>query len=693
MIISALRWDNFKSFFGETSLTGLENGLTRQTNVVLFGGVNGAGKTTFLESVFLCFYGQGAKSLYPTRGARGENYQAYITSLLNTKVKSSGALDAIMSVEVLLKDVPIFSNVGRNLTIRRCWNFKTGTNFTDFQESLEILENGQPIQEVAQNEYEDLIHILLPYEVSQFFFFDGEKIQDFASDSDIEFAKSLKDVLGINLYAKLADDIKIVRQRVSKEFAESQEASTRMAEKQVEEKRLQKEIESYLLSINELQDEISEKQSEIERIEHETHRVTRIKAGNRESYLAEKERLEQEKEIIEKTYFDLTKDNLPFLLAGSLFDDLLQQVELEKKAEQTRAAQAEIEPKIQQIIDGVFDNDPPPTFSINGGIRRYFEMKIDSAVRGLFGAEHTPHEEFPIIHRLRPEEVEKVRTFFTGLLNGTEVRQLNNWADRLKEIEINLQRISQTTVRSGGNSEEILKLFDLRGSISEEIGAKKSQLQDLQNRIEANEKTLEHVRREITNWEKKSDLNNRYRKQIEYSDKLQDTIKEYQKRLQASKTEELQRQILWMWIQLTHKPELIHRVQILPEKNFEVKLFNAIGSEVDKTKLSAGEKEIYAISLLWALIAVSGKSMPIIIDTPFGRLDSIHRRNLTTRYFPSASHQVILLSQDEEIVDEYYTLLRPCVAREITIENVEGESLFRDGYPFAQGKQTAILQN
>jgi DNA sulfur modification protein DndD len=127
---------------------------------------------------------------------------------------------------------------------------------------------------------------------------------------------------------------------------------------------------------------------------------------------------------------------------------------------------------------------------------------------------------------------------------------------------------------------------------------------------------------------------------------------------------------------------LIDSVKILPDSNFEVKLYNIQGSEIDKTKLSAGEKEIYAISLLWALIQVSGKNLPILIDTPFGRLDSIHRRNLTKNYFPKASHQVILLSQDEEIVGEYYNVLKPCIAQEFTIKNENGISLITSGYPF-----------
>ena len=166
---------------------------------------------------------------------------------------------------------------------------------------------------------------------------------------------------------------------------------------------------------------------------------------------------------------------------------------------------------------------------------------------------------------------------------------------------------------------------------------------------------------------------------------LHATIKDFQKQFQTTKTAQLETEILFMWSRLNHKPDLIHNIRILPDSNFEVKLFNAEGSELDKTKLSAGEKEIFAISLLWALIQVSGKKLPILIDTPFGRLDSTHRQNLTQNYFPKASHQVILLSQDEEVVGEYYDLLRPCIAQEFEIKNEGGTMTILPGqYPFAK---------
>ena len=53
----------------------------------------------------------------------------------------------------------------------------------------------------------------------------------------------------------------------------------------------------------------------------------------------------------------------------------------------------------------------------------------------------------------------------------------------------------------------------------------------------------------------------------------------------------------------------------------------------------------------------------MIVDTPLGRLDTKHRMHLVERYFPFASHQVILLSTDEEITGEYLEALRPKIGR------------------------------
>lgn len=684
MIISGIKWKNFKSFHGEYEVTGIDQNLSAENNVILFGGTNGAGKTTLLESIFLCLYGIEARNLYPTRGARNEIYPTYLHSLLNQKVKEAGIAFSEMSVEIFLREVPIISNLGRDISIRRRWEFKIGSDDQPY-ERLEILEDGKLVEDMEdEKEYQDRIHAILPFNVSQFFFFDGEKIQDFASDSDSEFAKSLKDVLGITLYSRLIEDLREARSRIFKEYNKDAAAQKEVSDREAKRTTLLTENEMKGHDISTLREEIETLEIEVEGIDSETRRITFLDPNKRDNYLVEKNQREQEKETLENDYISLAKDHLPFILASHLFDELLDQLEDEKRVFQMRAAQAEVEPKITSMIDTVFNNIPEPPFQITPGMRRYFESKIDSALRSMLGGNSLDHDDHSIIHHLSNDEADKVRRFIFGLNDGV-VSILSHKAEQLKQIAIFLDKVRNVEVRAGSSSDAIQKLFDNKKNLAEQIGSKKATIKRLEEEIYRNEEQIKVLNREITNWQSRSELSEKNKKQLDYCDKLQATIRDFQKQFQATKTVQLEKEIFFMWQQLNHKPDLIDKVRILPDANFEVKLYNAEGSELDKTKLSAGEKEIFAISLLWALIQVSGKKLPILIDTPFGRLDSIHRRNLTSNYFPRASHQVILLSQDEEVVGEYYELLQPHIAQEFEIKNQGGITTIRPGqYPFAR---------
>ncbi|MCP4369038.1 MAG: DNA sulfur modification protein DndD, partial [Deltaproteobacteria bacterium] len=103
--------------------------------------------------------------------------------------------------------------------------------------------------------------------------------------------------------------------------------------------------------------------------------------------------------------------------------------------------------------------------------------------------------------------------------------------------------------------------------------------------------------------------------------------------------------------------------------DFSVTLMGLEQQEIPKRNLSAGEKQIYAIAMLWALRQVSGRPLPIIIDTPLGRLDSDHRHNLIERYFPHASHQVILFSTDTEVDAGFFAAMQPAISRAYHLEH------------------------
>ncbi len=139
-------------------------------------------------------------------------------------------------------------------------------------------------------------------------------------------------------------------------------------------------------------------------------------------------------------------------------------------------------------------------------------------------------------------------------------------------------------------------------------------------------------------------------------------MKEFLRRATASKIDRLSQKVTEAFRFLLSKKTLVQRVLIDPD-TFAITLLGESGNCVPKERLSEGEKQIFAISVLWGLSQSSARPLPAIIDTPMARLDSEHRNQLVERYFPHASHQVIVLSTDTEIERRYFHNLQPHIAR------------------------------
>jgi DNA sulfur modification protein DndD len=152
-------------------------------------------------------------------------------------------------------------------------------------------------------------------------------------------------------------------------------------------------------------------------------------------------------------------------------------------------------------------------------------------------------------------------------------------------------------------------------------------------------------------------------KHIRKTQKTLNVFRESVIKKHASKLETL---IFESFQKLLRKENLVENLSINPN-TFQVTLWGCDGNELPFDRLSAGERQILATSLLWGLARACDRPVPTIIDTPLGRLDSSHRRHLIERYFPNASHQVILLSTDEEIVNSYYNDLEPYISRSYTL--------------------------
>ena len=166
-----------------------------------------------------------------------------------------------------------------------------------------------------------------------------------------------------------------------------------------------------------------------------------------------------------------------------------------------------------------------------------------------------------------------------------------------------------------------------------------------------------------------------------YSNMALNIIKEYRVVLQKKKTDLLATTITDCYLKLANKKNLIRKVEMDPE-TLDWRCLSDDDSEIPRDSLSAGEKQLMVISILWALALCSKKKLPVIIDTPLSRLDSMHRTALITTYFPNAGEQTIILSTDSEIDEGYYKLMKKNIGDEFTLEydEVSKSTSIQKGY-------------
>jgi len=184
-------------------------------------------------------------------------------------------------------------------------------------------------------------------------------------------------------------------------------------------------------------------------------------------------------------------------------------------------------------------------------------------------------------------------------------------------------------------------------------------------------------------------------------DRASQVLGQFGQRARSEYISKLEQAVLDSLTRLFRKDGFVERVSIDPEtcvltlyepmsriadESGTVEEVTGGGYALDVDRLSAGERQLVAIAIVWGLVSCSAKLLPAIIDTPLGRLDGEHRRHLVQNYFPSASSQVILLSTDEEINTGYYDMLKGRISREyeLAFDKDKGSSFFVEGYPFAE---------
>lgn len=644
MIITKINLYNFGIYAGFNTFE-----FSNKKPVVLIGGMNGRGKTTILEGVLLALYGPNS---FAYKESRYHSYSAYLKSFVNVTDKSS---KTYIDLEFTLTE-----NKLERYLIHREWSGKSQRS----NEKVVVFKNNVKNDFLSKN-WSLYIENILPSGLSNFFFFDGEKIAALAvEETNAQLKESIKALLGITVLDVLTSDISRIINQVTKQNVDDNETN------KLKEVTLNKELTNTKLL--ELDTRISKVNSKIDEVQHnlENAKVDYINNGG---YVLEmrqelyNERLSNKLELdnINNILLSNASYELPLKMVSGLLKKILNKA---NKEHESRVAKQAF--NLICNLNKEYKREKPDCNQTIEEFVEYVKVKSDNlSVQSIYNLSDQAFLQLKLLCQTEPYDSEI--SVKDSIKKAKKLQERIDEIDNEFSMDIDENKVSELhkTIKEYEFQIEKLKLeLDILNKERPKLNGEV---------IKANIEFNRYVE-SLLNKMEESDDNERI---LKYCHLIIKILDEYKLKLQKNKTRILAKTMVDCYKKLASKKNLIEDIVIDPI-NFGIEYVDTNGKEIEKQSLSAGEQQLMVISLLWALGICSKKKLPVIIDTPLSRLDSAHREALLTTYFPNASEQTIILSTDSEVDRVAYNLLKPNIGDEFTLlyDDVKKCSTIEKGY-------------
>lgn len=613
-------------------------------NVILFGALNGAGKTTILDAIQLVMHGKLANC--STRGS--SSYEDFLRRCIHRGVdpKEGAALELEFSHRSGAEE-----HVYR---IRRSWTVPSNKA----REALEVAVDDRNDPTLASS-WQEYAEIFLPSGLAPLFLFDGEKIERLADpDQSADMLRTaIHSLLGLDIVDQLSADLAVLSRRKQEDLKDNQVTS----------------------DIDALEGRI--KEAETKRAEYVEERAALL---NRQT------RCEKRLRAVESKY---RKEG------GETFE---QKAVIEAELAAARTRRGDVNERLREIAAGDAplllvagllqqigdENERSQLITQAQSISEVLKERDASALQLLESAGSPKNLVTRLTAYLEEDRKKRAKiaaTETTVSLSGNASIDLNDFLRRgAKERSHEISRMIedsdqlQTTVddldRRLASVPQEATIEALAAAVDDE----KKQVLEVEKGLTRISVLLEEVGRSLERLAEQRErllrrnVDGQFKSEDSqrvalHTNRLRDTLGNFRTALLERNVSKLSGFVLESYRQLLRKSSLVKSIEIDPN-DFSVTLISPSGESIQPDRLSAGERQLLATAILWGLARAAGQALPMVIDTPLGRLDSTHRTKLVEQYFPHASHQVILLSTDEEIDERYYPKLKPWIGRTYSLE-------------------------
>ncbi len=612
-------------------------------NITLIGGLNGRGKTTLHDAVLIALYGKQALKYIQEKE---KSYEKLLADHIN---KFAADRETFVAVTIVLDD-------NTEIRIKRSWKFK-GKRI----DKQTIVEKNGVFDKYLGDNWNYYIEEILPFGIARFFFFNNEKITQLADDSSFEQIKtSIKAAIGVSTIEKTIDHVDEVirRKEAALKSFETSELNQDYQEVEQEIAKIDQRMEEAQREKNKLELQCQKLAIQMETKENEFWSSGGDLSRNRDAIKAEMNRISEVTEQLQQEILQLTSNPAtPLALCKDLVAQSYNEEQEQIKDDVRRHTDTIVNESYQRVISRLDNSQIPPQVLtlvksiINDELVGHVSIAVKESRISMSPVSLLLYEK--LISEFFPEITEKI----LSLIASAEAQEAEYMS-----LDAHLGDVNDKALA--------MQLYEALKSIEKEKAVADNEFQKKVDSIESMKRQREILVgkriRLIKGMAEKENINDDNMRIIKYAAMSIEALTEFKKRLQREKVGRLSKTASDCFQTLVEKQSLAQRIDINPE-TLDVTIVGSDGKELLKNQLSAGEQQMFAVAIVWALALSSGYKAPVIVDTPMARLDSSHRTNFVTKYLPAASSQVMVLSTDEEINGRYLDMIRDNVVDYFTL--------------------------
>ena len=692
MLIESITLNNYRLYEGENVI---QFHFDEAKNVHLICGENGFGKTTLLHSLLWCLFGRFVGDVPVSGQETNSSYAAMQKEILNQNaakrfeekatpeivalIKKNGYTndyeeikkDSVYSVAICFAEVGIPSIPCQKIVVARSYDSLLQ------KEDVEILIDG------VKNELTDEIgpevfinDFILNKDIAKLFFFDSEEIVSLADTGTIaerrKLSKAYEEVLGIRKYEEQRSNLEGLRLRYRKK-------SKDIGLKDELEK-LEAEREGVSNELTKLSDSLTEIETTLTNLREQDGQLQL--QLSREGNSVKTEELQRVKAVIEKCKKDDIEmksalkqfiDYAPFAISGQLFARAYELAKADHEAianNNTATAQNSVLDALSKEMKGLLDKMP-----VNKDSKKDAHTQLEAIIEKYRGRAC----DRDIQVTLTDDEFAEVEAVYNSLTTTYRI-EFEALAEAYRKNKITLERnVKRRSNIQSKESDEVIKgLRDNKNKIEAEIKANEEKQRlghirtgELQLTIESYDKKIKELSRKIS-------VDDADEAKDKLASELITELDTFLLSLKKNKKSSLELRIKNTLNTLMHKEDFISHVEVeLDSDTMDINLFSSDDNVINKNMLSKGEKQLYATSILKALVDESGIQFPVFIDSPLQKFDKSHSSKIISEFYPSISKQVILFPLlHKELTETEYKTLQPFVESATLIVNDTSRSYF-----------------